>query len=266
MFIGNYNFFDYKYNITGYCGQDFGGMAQYLYLLISIISITILLIALRKSSKDKVLKLIRIISIFLIIFYLVKTSWETIYDIKRSGAFNTGLLPFDSCSIIMLAGLIAGFAKGKLKKLAECWLATGGVVGGIASMLFLNAFKYYPFFSFGALYSMLWHWLMVFIGLLIIVTKYIDIKYISVIYGYVFHLVISLIVIPIDFIYSFDFMMYKDLGGIPIFEDVASKLTEINLQMLNPIMMLILYFLAFNVVFIIPLVINKCKAIKQKSV
>ena len=37
MFRGSYNFFDYKYNIVGYTGQDFGGPAQWLYLAISFI-------------------------------------------------------------------------------------------------------------------------------------------------------------------------------------------------------------------------------------
>ena len=48
MFRGNYNFFDYKYNITGYTGQDYGGIAQYVYLIVSIILMTTLLISLRK--------------------------------------------------------------------------------------------------------------------------------------------------------------------------------------------------------------------------
>ncbi len=257
MFRGDYNFFDYKYNIVGYTGQDYGGVAQYIYLAISIALLIILLIYLRKSSKEKVLKIIRIISIFLIIFYIVKTTWESIYDIKLNGEFNTGLLPLDSCSIIMLAGLLSSFAKGKIKKYSDAWIATGSTVGGIATMLYLNAFKYYPFFSFGAFYSMIWHFLMVFLGLLLIVTKYVDIDYKVVINGFIFHLAFSLIVIPIDFIFNFDFMMYKDLGGIPIFENVATKLTERGLQIINPIMMLSLYFIAFNIIFIIPILIKK---------
>ena len=261
MFRGNYNFFDYKYNIIDYNGQDFGGFPQYLYLIVSVILIIILLFVLRKSSKEKVLNIIRIVSIFLVVFYMVKTTWESIYDIRLSGSFNTGLLPFDTCSIIMYAGLLAGFCKGKVQKIASCWIATGGLVGGIAAMLFLNAFKYYPFLSFGAFYSMIWHFLMVFLGLLLIVTNYVDMKYTTVIYGYILHLIISLIVIPIDFIYNFDFMLYLNLGGIPIFEDIASSLTSNNLQILNPLMMLILYFIAFNIVFIISFGIKKCFSI-----
>ena len=257
MFKGNYNFFEYKYNIVGYNGQDYGSFAQYLYLIISIILLITLLMLLRKSSKEKVLKIIRYTGIFLVLFYIGKTTWESVYDIKLTGRFNTGLLPFDTCSIIMYASLIAGFSKSKLKKYAECWLCTGGVIGGIATMLFLTAFKYYPFLSFGAFYSMIWHFLMVFIGLLILVTKYIDINYSTIINGYLFHLFFSLIIIPIDFIYNYDFMLYLNLGGIPFFEDIATKFTELNMQILNPILMLILYFIAFNIVLIIPLIIKK---------
>ena len=259
MFKGEYNFFDYKYNISGYTGQDYGGLAQYLYLIISIILLFILLIVCRKYSKEKVLKIIRIISIFLLLLYIVKTTWESIYDIKIAGSFNTGLLPLDSCSIIMLAGIISGFSKGKIKEYTDAWISTGSVVGGIATMLYLNAFKYYPFFSFGAFYSMIWHFLMVFIGLLLIVTNYVEINYKTVLKGFIFHLLVSLFVIPIDFIFNFDFMMYKSLGGIPIFENIALTFTENGWQLLNPLMMTILYFIAFNIVFLIPLLINKIK-------
>lgn len=265
MFKGNYNFFDYKYNIAGYTGQDYGGIAQNIYLFGSIILMTFLLIFLRKISKEKVLKIIRVIGIFMILFYICKTTWESIYDIKLSGSFNTGLLPFDTCSIIMLACLLAGFGKGKIKKMAECWLTTGSIVGGIGAMLYLNAFKYYPFFSFGAFYSMIWHFLMVFIGILLIVTDYVELKYENVLLGFLFHLLISLIIIPIDFIFDFDFMLYLNLGGIPIFEDIATNFTQMNMQIINPLMMLILYFIAFNIIYIFSLIIKRILVLLKKQ-
>ena len=265
MFKGNYNFFDYKYNILGYTGQDYGSIAQYIYLFGSIILMIMLLIFLRNISKQKTLVIIRFTGIFMTILYIIKTIWESIYDIRLSGSFNTGLLPFDTCSIIMLSSLIAGFGKGKIKKMAECWLTTGGIVGGIATMLYLNAFKYYPFLSFGAFYSMIWHFLMVFIGLLLIINNYVELKYENVLYGYFFHLIISLLIIPIDFIFNFDFMLYHNLGGIPIFENIATKLTQRNLEFLNPFIMLILYFISFNIIYFLSLVIKKKKILNIKK-
>lgn len=257
MVTGNYSYFDYKYNIPGYNGQDYGSFPQYLYLIISVVLLTILLILFRKSTKEKVLKIIRIMGIFLILFYLTKTTWESVYDIKYNGSFNTGLLPLDTCSIPMLVYLIAGYSKGKLKKYAEGWIVTGGIVGGIATMLYLNAFKYYPFLSFGATYSMVWHFIMVFMGLLLITTNYVDFNYKTMLDGFKFHLLFSLIVIPLDYIFNWDFMMYKNMGSIPIFEDVGTKLINNNLGFLNPIIMLILYFVAYNLIFFIIYFIKK---------
>ena len=257
MYTGEYHFFDYKYNIIGYTGEDYGGLAQYLYLIISFVLLIILLFLLRKSKPKTVLSIIRITSIFLIIFYLTKTTWESVYDIKRDGAFNTGLLPLDACSIIMLAGLLAGFSKGKLRDYALSWLATGSILGGLSTMFFLNAFKYYPFFTFGAFYSMTWHFIMVFIGLLIVVTGYVSTSYKTLLKGFTFHLVISLFIIPIDYLFNFDFMMYKSLGGIPIFEDIALNFTNQGLGFINPIMMLLFYFIGFNLAYLIALLIKK---------
>ena len=50
MFTGGYNFFDYKYNITGYTGQDYGGFAQYFYLALPVVLLTAFLIAIGKSK------------------------------------------------------------------------------------------------------------------------------------------------------------------------------------------------------------------------
>ena len=262
MFSGDYSFFDYKYNITGYTGQDYGGLAQYLYLIISFVLLFFLLFHLRNIGKDKVLKIIRRISIFLIIFYIVKTTWESCYDIKLEGSFNVGLLPLDACSMIMLAGIISGFTKGKIKEYSDAWIITGSIIGGLATMLYLNAFKYYPFFSFGAFYSMIWHFLMVFIGLLLIMNNYVELSYKTILKGFLFHLIISLFIIPIDFIFNLDFMMYKSLGGIPIFENIALSFTEKGLIFLNPIMMLLLYFISFNIIYIFILIIKKVRKSK----
>ena len=263
MFKGNYSFFDYKYNIVGYHGQDFGSIAQYLYLLISIILLIVLLVIFRKTKKENVLKVIRFISILITVLYLIKTFWESYYDLKLEGSFNYCLLPLDACSMIIFAGLIASFAKGKIKEYAQCWLSSGGILCGFATMIILNALNYYPFFSFGAFYSMTWHFLMTFLGLFLIVTNYVDLRYNLVIKGFVFHLLFSLVVIPIDFIFDYDFMMYRNLGSIPFFENVASQLTTLNLQFINPILMLLLYFIAFNIVYFIVIMIQKMILLKR---
>lgn len=257
MFTGDYGFFDYKYNIEGYTGQDFGGLAQYLYLGICAVLLGILLPCLRKSSPRRVRRIVGVTGIFLTLLYLGKTAWETFYDLQLSGAFNWYLLPLDSCSIVMPAALLAGFGRGRVRRWAAAWLATGGIVGGVATMVRLNAFHYYPFLSFGAFYSMLWHFLMLALGLLLIVTGAVEpgqgrgLRAATVNRGYLFHLIFSAVVIPVDFIFNFDFMLYRDLGGVPLFESVAGRLSAAGLRVLNPILMLALYYLAFRIIWVI---------------
>lgn len=254
MFTGDYGFFDYKYNIEGYSGQDFGGLAQYLYLGICAVLLLILLPCLRKSSPRRVRRIVGFTGIFLTLFYLGKTAWETCYDVKLNGAFNTYLLPLDTCSVVMPAALLAGFGRGRVQSWAAAWLATGGIVGGLATMVRLNAFRYYPFLSFGACYSMLWHFLMVALGLLLIVTGTAEpgqgrgLRAATVHRGYLFHLIFSAVVIPVDFLFDMDFMLYRDLGGVPFFESVADRFAAAGLRFLNPILMLGLYYLAFWIV------------------
>ena len=84
-------------------------------------------------------------------------------------------------------------------------------------------------------------------------------NYGTVMKGFVFHLAFSAIVIPIDYLFGFDFMLYKDLGGIPVFEGIAASLTARNMGWINPIMMLCLYFAAFNLVFLITVGIRRLK-------
>ena len=249
MFFGGYSFFDYKYNISGYSGQDFGGPGQHLYLALSVILLVVLLYLLRKMPQEKARRVTGFLGIFLIVFYVAKTTWESYYDISLQGAFNTYLLPFDTCSIIMPAAVLAGFGKGRVREMAASWCMTGGILGGFATMLFLNAFKFYPFFSFGAFYSMTWHFLMVFIGLLLTVTDHARPSFSTVKNGFALHALISLVVIPVDFLFGFDFMLYRELGGVPFFENVAAELTARHLSFLNPALMLVLYFLGFSLIF-----------------
>ena len=265
MFTGDYGFFDYKYLIDGYTGQDYGGLAQTVYLAASAVLLVLLLPALRKSPRERVRRIVGFMGIFLTLFYLGKTAGVSYYDIRLSGGFNTGLLPLDTCSVVMPAALLAGFGRGRARRLAESWLATGSVVGGIGAMVRLNAFNYYPFRSFGAFYSMLWHLLMVFLGLLLILTDEDCCGRKTVHRGFLFHLIFSAVVIPIDFIWNFDFMLYRCLGGMPVFEDVASRFTEAGLGFLNPLLMLALYGLAFWLVSGTAWLIRRIKKMNQEE-
>ena len=245
MFTG-YNFFDYKYNIPGYNGQDYDNGGRYIFMVASIIIIFLFCILFRKAKKDTIQKYLKISSIVITALYIVKTTWESYYDISTGRGFNIGILPFDTCSIVMWASLLAGWGKGKAQKIGECWLATGGIVGGISNVLFLQALKYYPFFTFGAMYSMVWHLFMALTGFWLLVTNYVKSDMSTVKEALIFHYAISLFVIPFDYVTGYDFMLYLRAGGAPLVEDLASLLNKHHLQLITNIVVILFYFGLFT--------------------
>ena len=246
--FSNYGFFDYKYNIPGYSGQDYDGYGRMIYLLISLFALFLLLILLRKTKREFVIKYLKVMGIFMCALYLTKTTWESYFDITTGQGFNTGLLPFDLCSLVMPCMLIAGFAKGKAKESALAWLATGGVVGGISNLLFLPALKYYPFFTFGAFYSMFWHFIMVFTGIWLYQSGLVRPNFKTVLSAFMIQLFFSMIVIPYDYIRNEDFMFFLRMGGLPLVEDLGIKLYDHGFAFVNTILVLHLFFITFSII------------------
>lgn len=239
------DFFAYKgtFASMGYTGQDYDGGGRTVYLLVSLVLLLALWIIFRKASRKTILIIIRVLAIAWVSTYVIKTTWETICDITIGpGQFNEGILPFDTCSIPMIAGFFAGFGKGRIKKMGEGWLALGTIVGGVSTLLFLKALIYYPFFSFGAFYSMFWHFAMVFLGVLLLVTNYVELNMSMVLDAFLLHMLFSLIVIPFNYIRDYDFMLYRRAGGAPLLESLADKLHEQDLDFVTTILMIATYF------------------------
>lgn len=90
---------------------------------------------------------------------------------------------------MLYAGLLSSFAKGKLKRAGDVFLATGGIVGGAVFMIMpTTSLPTYPMLHIVSLHSFLFHGTMVYLGILINETNYIeldakDIKYYASLVG-----------------------------------------------------------------------------------
>lgn len=222
-----YRFFDYKYNIVGYEGQHYGSVYQTIYLIVAVALALGLAILLRNVKKEKVRRAVGWIGVGIIALYLFKTLWESHYDVATGRGFNTYLLPFDTCSIYMWAAVIFGFAKEKVAKWAGSWLCTLGFVGGFANMLFLQGLKYYPFFTFGAFYSMVWHAVMVFTAWWLLVSGAVPVEWKIIPRACGTHAVFSVIPLAINFgVSHMNWMLYDTAGGVPFVEGLCEPYKE----------------------------------------
>ena len=263
MWNGKYNFFDYKGNIPGYDGQDYMSPIQYILTAVGVVLVIFMLVFLRKMKKENSKKMLWIMGIIFTSLYLIKTTWESYWDIKTGQGFNIWILPFDTCSIFMPALLVAGLSKkdSVYERVAAVWLATIGFAGGVANFIFLRGLKYYPMFTFGALYSFFWHLVMVFVAFFIPVSRFHKFEWKDILISMIPMFLYSLFVIPFNYVRDLDFMLLNGAGGVPLVESLASKLIEANLRPLATLVMLVAYVFASALMVSIYIGIPKLKNI-----
>ena len=100
-------------------------------------------------------------------------------------------VPLYYCSLLLYAGLLSSFGKGKVKRMGDVFLATGGIIGGLVFIILpTTSLPTYPRLHMVSLHSFLFPGTMIYLGLLIDITKYIelqasDIKYFATLVGIV---------------------------------------------------------------------------------
>lgn len=241
--FGKYRYFDYKHNIEGYNGQDFDGSPKTWYMLFGITSVPIFAFLLRKVSKERITLVLKWLCLFLILWDVSKISWESWWDIHTGRGFNVGgILPFDTCSLCTFILPVAAFGKGKVKEYALSWITVVGFIGGFASFVQLNAFKWYPVLTFGATYSMLYHYVMVFVSMWIVFSGYLLLRPKNILYAFATHMICSAVVITLDYVFGWDYMLYRTAGGVPLIGDLHDKLAEKGVGFLTTGIMILIYF------------------------
>lgn len=167
------------------------GMFTLGHIKLIIVTIMGIILALKKTinkSKEEVKKIIKKCTIVMWIFEAIIISFKL-----RTGDIRNvnNYVPLYFCSLLLYAGMLSSFAKGSLKRVGDVFLATGGIVGGI-TFIFLptTSLPSFPMLHIVSLHSFLFHGIMVYLGLLINATNYIeleakDIKYYASLVGIV---------------------------------------------------------------------------------
>lgn len=162
------------------CGMF--SIGHFILIIITSLAIYIAIKHTKNKDKNQVYKIIKTLTIIICILELLKI----IFVLFIEKAYNVNeFLPLYYCSLLIYAGLLSSFGKGKIKRAGDVFLATGAIVGGTVFIIFPSTtLPAYPMLHCLSLYSFLFHGIMVYLGLLINITQYIelqksDIKYYS---------------------------------------------------------------------------------------
>lgn len=184
-------------------------------VIVTIIGIVIALKKTVNKTKEEVKKIIKRCTVVMWIFEAIIISFKL-----RTGDIRNvnNYVPLYFCSMLLYAGLLSSFAKDKLKRMGDVFLATGGIVGGVIFILLpTTSLPTYPMLHIVSLHSFLFHGIMIYLGLLINITHYIeleasDIKYYAALVG-----VICLLAFIVNQIFDSNLMFIsKNFPGTPI--------------------------------------------------
>lgn len=159
------------------------------HLILLIITILCIMLALKftkNSSKENVKKIIKKCTVIVWILEIIIISFK----LKTGNIKNVNeYVPLYYCSLLLYAGAFSSFGKGKIKKIGDVFLATGGIIGGTVFLILpTTSLPSYPIFHLVSIHSFLFHGIMLYLGILILKTNYIkleknDIKYYAILVG-----------------------------------------------------------------------------------
>lgn len=150
------------------------------FILIVITLLGVILSLKNTINKKDMRKIIKNCTIFIWICEII----IIVFKIAVNGTSNLNeYVPLYYCSILLYSGLFSSFGKGELRHTGDVFLATGGIVGGIVFMLFPStSLPTYPMLHLVSIHSFIFHGIMLYLGLLINLSSYIELEKKDIIY------------------------------------------------------------------------------------
>lgn len=237
-------------------------LGHLILLLITIVYIIIALHYTRNLEKKKVKIIIQRATIILWVLEIIKI----IYTIINYGtrAINK-YVPLYFCSLILYMGICSGFCKGTFKKAGDVFLSTGGIIAGIVFLIYpLTSLTAYPALHFISLQSFALHGTMLYIGILMLVSKYTIIEKKDFIYYFLTIVVISGIAYLINIISGSNLMFIShNYPGtyIEVIYNSTGKLFPIVMILAQAILP---FYVVFGIYKIVEIFRDRSKKIKNQ--
>lgn len=265
-----YNFFDYKYNIEGF-DSDLFSLPHIVYIFAVYIFGFAFSYLFRNAKRERISLALKLLSILAVLLEVSKIIWESYYDVTTGRGFNFGgILPLYTCSLFIYTLLGAAWGRGKLREYCLSFLTTIGLLYGAIGVVYCNGLNYYPFWTFGAFYSLFFHSAMFVTGVFLLVSGYRKLEWSDCLRAMVPILALAALAIPFNYIYNSafnsnaDYMLLYSGGGVPIYEDLSEKLAQKGLRFIYTIIMLLTHIPLAALVIGAYKLITKASARKEK--
>lgn len=192
------------------------GMFTLQHIITFLICILLIILGLyltRNIKKERVYKIIRIISIIVIILEIIKIGYNFYYDYTYLDSW----FPLAFCSLFIYSTIVVGFGKGLIRKIGISFLVGGGVIAGFAFLIFpTTSLMMHPIYHYLSIHSMLFHSLMIYVGILCYIRKLFNFSKKDYLYYVIFCSIFIILALIVNNIYDCNMMFLKEPFNIPI--------------------------------------------------
>ena len=188
--------------------------AHHIISLVACVFCIILAVVLtRKMKKETLINLFRIFSIVLTCFELFKISW----NIHNGYVYVNSWVPLYFCSLFIYALWFSWAKNEKVREIGYSFIALAGVFAGAVFLIVPStSFSLYPIYHFLCLYSMLYHSIMIYSGIMIFVTKLAKPNFKFVVKYCMFTFVSMMLALTINIFFKGNLMFVASPAGVPL--------------------------------------------------
>jgi hypothetical protein len=196
----------------GSCGMF--TLEHIISAIICIFAVVCLLVFLYKRNVGEGFnqKIVRISAISLTVLEILKISHSFIYGDYHLDAW----FPLSYCGLFIYALWMAGFGKGKVKRCGEVFIAYGCAFAGLMFLIFpTTSLMLFPIWHYFSIYSLLFHSVMMFVGIRLLLTEN-KFNKSTYLYYFAYVLFFAIISIVMNSIFDCNLMNLREPYNIPI--------------------------------------------------
>ena len=192
------------------CGM--WSVAHIIALIVTLLLIGLVVYLNRNKTKEDVVKSTKWMAIIITVLELGKI----IYSFSYGYTWLDSWFPLAYCSLLIYSLYLAGYGKGVFQKAGQVFLSGPALIAGFAFLLFPStSLADHPLFHYLSFYSMFFHAVMVYYGIMFYKTKVIEYKIENVKYYLLFMGMFSLVAIIMDYSIGCNMMFYSNPYNFP---------------------------------------------------
>lgn len=187
---------------------------NHIFSMIACFSLVVVAIVLtRKMTKSQYFKMLKVVTYILTCMELFKILWSLINGYTEINSW----MPLYFCSLFLYSLWFAISKNEKVKKFGLSYITFAGVVAGAIFIIFpTSSFNSYPIFHFQCIYSMIFHSVMIYCGIMVYVSKSVSVDSKLVKNYWIYCISFMLIAFVFNVNFDANLMFISNAGRIPL--------------------------------------------------